>query len=313
MLCLPIAGQVKRVPEQCPYKSTQSRILRHIITFSQPIFLFILRCIVAFHSLVVLLPLRLLNPSMKSAPTMEASELDSYEFECQVLFDTIFETWYERKWLKFDQAWLTLRDGYAKSISDGEWWMSEHSRFCSRKVGALYDLTNGIYAILWENTDSTRAIQSSAFHCIQDLTSSVIGENSQLGSDSTTHNQWLQKLLGIAGTSTKPFPNFSRILENPSLNLLLEENSFIFLSKCGVKLPVTLLQHFSELHIRIFNYIYPKQPLTFSSDTFPNYPDHLCLYNYGKKTMNHDAAFDAREYQTNSIRLVSTEVINRDF
>lgn len=188
--------------------------------------------------------------------------------------------------------------------------MSHHSRYCSEKVGGLYDLTNGIYAIICENIDST--IQSSAFHCVQDLTSSVIGENSPLSIGNTKHNQWLQKLLGNPETLTEPFPTFSGILEEPPHDLLLEENSFIFLSQCRQP-PVTSLQHFAELHIRIFNYIYPKQPLTFSSDTFPNYPDELCLYNYGKKIVNRDAAFDAREYQTNSIRLISTEVINRDF
>jgi len=98
---------------------------------------------------------------------------------------------------------------------------------------------------------------------------------------------------------TEPFPTFSGIVEEPPNDLLLEENSFIFLSNCD-QLPVTLLQHFAELHIRISNYIYPKQPLTFSSDTFPDYPDQGLLYNYRKKTMNRDAAFDAREYQTNS-------------
>jgi len=196
MLCLPIAGRVEHVPEQCPYKSPQSRIFRHIFTFSEPIFLFISCCIVAFHSLVVLLPLRLLNPSMKSAPTTGESELYLYNLksERRELFEAIIKTWYEKKWLKFDQAWLTLRDAYAKSISDGEWWMSQHSRYCSKQVGALYDLTNGIYAIPWENIDST--IQSSAFHCVQDLTSSVIGANYLFGSGKTDRNQWLQKLLG---------------------------------------------------------------------------------------------------------------------
>ena len=108
MLCLPIARQARCVPEQCPYKSTQSRILRHIITFLKPIFFSLSRCIIAFHSLVVLLPLRLLNPSMKSAPNTEESGLNYYKYERWRLFRAIFETWYEEKWLKFDQAWLTL-------------------------------------------------------------------------------------------------------------------------------------------------------------------------------------------------------------
>jgi len=248
----------------------------------------------------------------ESAPTTGESELYLYNLKSKrrELFEAIFETWYEKKWLKFDQAWLTLRDAYAKSISDSEWWMSQHSCYCSKQVGALYDLTNGIYAIPWENIDST--IQSSAFHCVQDLTSSVIGANYLFGSGKTDRNQWLQKLLGNPRTLTEPFPTFSGIVEEPPNDLLLEENSFIFLSNCD-QLPVTLLQHFAELHIRISNYIYPKQPLTFSSDTFPDYPDQGLLYNYGKKTMNRDAAFDAREYQTNSIRLVLTEGINRDF
>jgi hypothetical protein len=310
MLCLPIAGRVERVPEQCPYKSTQSRILRHIITFSKPFFFFISHCTVVFHSLVVLLPPRLLNPFMKSATTGGEGERYSDKFERRYLFEAIFDAWYEKKWLKFDQAWLTLRDAYAKSISDDEWWMTLSSRYRSSTVGGFYDLTTGIYAIIWENSDST--IQSSAFHCVQDLTSSVIGENSRLEAGNTEHNKWLQKLLGNPLTLTEPFPTFSGSLEEPPHDLLREENTFIFLSQFG-QLPPSLLQHFAELHIRIFNYIYPKQPLAFSSDVFPSYPDNLCLYNYGKKTMKRDAAFDARECQMNSIRLVSTEVINRDF
>ena len=297
VLCLPIAGRVKRVPEQCPYKSTQSRILCHIITFSKPLFLFISRSIIAFHSLVVLFPLRLLNQSMENASTVD-------KFERQWLFEAIFETWYEKKWLKFDQAWLTLRDAYGEGISDGEWCMSQMSRYRSGRVGGLYDLTNGIHDIIGENIDST--IQSSAFHCIQDLISSVSSENSQLDSGDIKHNQWLQKLLSNREV-TEPFHSFLGILKNPPHDLLLEENSFIFLSQCG-ELPLTSLQHFAELHIHIFNYIYPEQPLTFTSDKFPSYPDELCLYNYGKKTTNRDAAFDAHEYQRNSIRFISTEL-----
>ena len=307
MLCLPIAGRVERVPEQCPYKSTQSRILRHTITFSRRIFLFISRCTVAFHSLVILLPLRLLNRS-KSAPTTGERDLD---FERQQLFAAIFCAWQKKKWLKFDQDWLMFWDVYVKSISDGEWWASMDSAYRSEAVNGLYDLTNGIHDIIWEN-DST--IQSSVFHCVQDLTSSVIGENSRLNAGSIEYNQWLQKLLGNAQILTKPFPvaTFSGILKEPAHDLLRDENTFIFLSQY-VQPPLTLLQHFAELHIRIFNYIYPKQPLAFSSDAFPSdafpsYPDDIYLWNYGKKTMNRDAAFDVRECQTNSIRLVSTEL-----
>jgi len=305
MLCLPIAGRVELVPEQCPYKSTQSRILRHIITFSKRIFLFLSRCTVAFHSLVLLLPLRLLNSSMKSAPTMLKNEPDLEPGE--LLRASIFDAWHKKTWLKFDQEWVILRDVYAKSISDGEWWVSMDSRYRPGVVKGLYDLTNGIHATIWEN-DST--IQSSAFHCVQDLTSSVIGEKSQLDAGAIEYNQWLQKLLGsppILTKLTEPFPTFSGILKEPAHDLLREENSFIFLSQ-HPKPPLNLLQHFSELHIRIFNYVYPKQPLAFSSDAFPSYPDDICLWNYGKKTMNRDAAFDVRECQTNSIRLVSTEL-----
>jgi hypothetical protein len=230
---------------------------------------------------------------MKSAPTTGKDELYIYKFERTELFRAIFETWYEKKWLKFDQAWLTLRDAYAKSISDGDWWMSSISRYRSGRVGGLYDLTNGIYCIIAEDTvDST--IQSSAFHCVQDLTSSVIGENSRLHGGKTEHNQWLQKLLGIPPVLSQPFPTFSAIVEEPPHDLLQDENSFIFLSQCPDP-SLTLLQHFAELHIRIFNYIYPKQPLKFASDTLPSYPDQLFLNNYGKITTNCDAAFDARE------------------
>jgi hypothetical protein len=309
VLCLPIAGRVD-VPEQCPYKSTQSRILRHIITYSRPIFFFISRCTVAFHSLVLLLPPRLLTPFTGSATTTGEDVRYNDEFAREDLSEAIFAAWDEKKWLKFDQAWLTLRDAYAKSISDGEWWMTPSSRYCSETFGGFYDLTTGIYAIIWENSDST--IQSSAFHCVQDLTSSVIGENSRLDAGNIDHNQWLQKLLGNPQKLTEPFPTFSGSLDEPPHDLLREENSFIFLSQY-IEPPLTSLQHFAELHIRIFNYVYPEQPLPFSSDAFPSYPDYVCLHNYGKKTMNRDAAFDTREYQTNSIRLVSTEVINRNF
>jgi hypothetical protein len=244
---------------------------------------------------------------MKSAPTTGEGELLLYKFERKELCGAIFETWCEKKWLKFDQAWLILRDAYAKSISDGEWWMSHTSRYRSGRVGGLYDLTNGIYyTIIGENVDST--IQSSAFHCVQDLTSSVIGENSLLNDGNIEHNRWLQKMLGSPQSLIEqPFPTFSALVEEPPHDLLLEENSFIFLSQCPEP-SLAFLQHFAELHIRIFNYIYPNQPLTFTSDTFPSYPDELCLYNYGKKTFNRDAAFDAREYQLNPIRLVSTEL-----
>jgi len=305
MLCLPIAGRGGRVPEQCPYKSTQSRILRHIITFSSSVFKFVAHFIVIFHSLVILPPLRLLNPSMKSAPTTGEYELHTYEFERRNLFEEIFDAWHKKKWLQFDQAWLTLRDAYAKGISDGEWWMSQSSYFRSVQVGALYDLTNGICDIVVRTIDPT--IQSSAFHCIQDLTSSIIGENSQLNDGNVEHNQWLQKLLGNPLTLTEPFFTFSRILEEPTHDLLRDENTFIFLSQC-IKPPLTLLQHFAELHIRIFNYIYPTQPLACSSDAFPGYTTWAFYRNYGKKSMNLDAAFDVREWQMDSIRLVSTEL-----
>jgi len=297
MLFLPIAGRVERVPEQCPYKSTQSRILRHIITFSKRIFLFLSRCTVAFHSLVILLPLRLLNRSMKREPTELERVLYPYKLEDRER--AVFKAWYETKWLKFDQEWLTLRDVYAKSISDGEWWMYMDSRDCPEPIKELYDLTNGIHAIIGEN-DST--IQSSAFHCVEDLTSSVIGEKSRLDAATIKDNQWLQKLLGNPPILTEPFSTFSSILKEPAHDLLRDENTFIFLSQC-IKPPLTSLQHFAELHVRICNYIYPKQPLAFSSDAFPSYPDVVCLYNYGKKTMNRDGAFDVRECQMNSIRL----------
>ncbi|KDR70537.1 hypothetical protein GALMADRAFT_877797 [Galerina marginata CBS 339.88] len=290
-MCLPIAGRLDQVPDQCPYKSTQSRILRHIITFSQPVFLFFTRVATALHSLVVLRPLRLVNSSMNSPPAPGDDRRYSYEFERRHLFGDMFEIWCRKKWLKFDQDWLTIRDGYAKSISDGEWWMSHDSRFYARKVGPLYDLTNGLFSIIAENADTT--IQLSAFHCIQELTSSVIGENSEYPAFLLKQNQYLQKLLGDPRLLSEPFPTFSSILEKPSVELLKDENAFIFISQCSNP-PIILLQHFAELHIRILNDIYSEQPLASTTASFPRYPENLCLYNYGKKTCNRDGVFNAQ-------------------
>ena len=295
VMCLPLAGRVDRIPVQCPYKSTQSMILRHIFTFSQPSFWLLSHSATTAHSLLVLLPLRLVKPSIQKAPNSGEVDRSIYEIERETLFGDVFETWCRKNWLNFDQDWLTLRDAYAHSISDGAWSMSLSSRHDGKKVGPLYDLVGGLSLITTENVDST--IQSSAFHCIRDLTSSIIGKNSQLNGGNLQHNQYFQKLLGHLNL-TERFPTFSSLTKEPSLDLLCDENSFIFLSKCPRTPSLILLQHFAELHIRILNYPYPTERLTDTSDflsVYPDYPEYQLMYSYGKKDNILEAAFDARE------------------
>ena len=124
-ICLPLARRVDQVPQQCPYKSPQSRIFRHIVTSSEHAFAVYSRSVVAIYSLVMLLPLRLIQCFRKKGSNSEQREGrgDEDEDERPDLSDVVFKIWKEKKSLTFDEMWLVLRDGYARSISEGTWWM----------------------------------------------------------------------------------------------------------------------------------------------------------------------------------------------
>ncbi|KDR70459.1 hypothetical protein GALMADRAFT_230087 [Galerina marginata CBS 339.88] len=229
---------------------------------------------------------------------MEQRDTFFDEFQRKWLSEAVFETWKKRHWLSFDEDWLVLRDAYARSVSDRSWWMSEFTRYRSRQIGPLYDLTRGLSSIAIRNESHT--VRFSGYHCVQDLTSSVIGESARIfiAIERRDHSQYLQKLLGGAALD-QPFATFSDILMDPTVGFLQDENAFIFLSRYRHPHPI-LLQHFAELHVRILNHLYPNPPRTDISDSwkaYPSYADAQWLYTYGKapwRAAEYDIAFDIR-------------------
>lgn len=311
MMCLPLGKHADRVPQQCPYKSPQSRIIRHIITFSEPAFAVYSRSAVAFHSLVTRLPLRLIQSFRKNASNLEQHEgpADQDEDERSYFSGVVCEIWRQKKWLVFDEMWLLLRDGYARSISEGTSWMTLDAVTASDQP--LYDLTRGIPSLTVGNFKST--IPVSGYHCVQDLTSTVLFENSS-GLDIVERralNHYLQKLLGRS-VLNQPFGTFSAIVEVPSLALLQDENAFIFLSSVNDP-PLILLQHFVELHIRVLGYMYPKIPhktISKSLTIYPEYPNRQWVYTYPKQSWvdeKYGPAFNTGKV-LNNLKLFATEL-----
>ena len=140
----------------------------------------------------------------------------------------------------------------------------------SAEVGPLYDLTKGMPSTIFVGVESIILFQ--AYHCVQDLTSSVLVGH-PLGLDiGKRHalNHYLQMLLGRS-VLNQPFGTFSAIVE-VSLALLQDENAVIFLSSINNP-PLILLQHFIELHIRVLGYMYPKIPHITISKPLTTYPE----------------------------------------
>lgn len=314
MMCLPLGKHANRVPQQCPYKSPQSRIIRHIVTFSEPAFMVYSRSAVALHSLATLLPLRLIRSFRKNASNSEQQEgpADQDEDERSYFCGVVCQIWREKKWLVFDEMWLMLRDGYARSISEGACWMTLDAVGTSDQAGPLYDLTRGIPSLTEVmNVEST--IPLSGYHCVQDLTSAVLVKNpSSLDiGERRALNHYLQKLLGHS-VLNQPFGTFSAFVEVPSLALLQDENAFIFLSSVHNP-PLILLQHFVELHIRVLGYMYPKIPHTTISKPliiYPEYPNRQWVYTYPTRPWvdeQYGPAFNTSRV-LNNLKLIATEL-----
>ena len=175
----------------------------------------------------------------------------------------------------------------------------------AEQVDPLYDLTRGIPFLTVGNFEST--IPLWGYHCVQDLTSSVLVEHSSF-LERRALNHYLQKLLGRS-VLNQPFGTFSAIVELPSLAFLQDENAFIFLSSV-INPPLTLLQHFVELHIRVSGYMYPKIPHTTISKPYSEYPNRQWAYAYPKQSWvdaKYGPAFDTGRV-LNHLQLIATEL-----
>ncbi|PPQ97606.1 hypothetical protein CVT26_002405 [Gymnopilus dilepis] len=262
VFCVPILHGTGKVPSQAPYKSTQSLLLLHFLTFWTPAFKAYVHLANVLHSLLVIYPLRLLHACSLG--------LDVEKNRTPVRDEDFWDAWFQilctarsRSWTEFDQLLLQRRDVYAKTIFRKEWYMTSQTRCTTEAIGPAYDAATGISSAVFDYC--TPEIHESAYLATQDLIQalSIADEAPEIAVEC---HQYLQRVLvsrslELAGH----FPSFSAVLRDHNVAFMRDETTYIFLSQIGI-LPDNLLQHFAELNVRLMNHLYSCTPLRLHSN-----------------------------------------------
>ncbi|KAF9556236.1 hypothetical protein CPC08DRAFT_820578 [Agrocybe pediades] len=253
-------------PPQCPYKSTQSRLVLRFLTLSSTIFL-ILALPMLFISSAIWLPVNSVLWRILKRPTFERRRHFGIRFFLgrrwyTRQYENLFQFWRSSSWMAFDKKWLRFRSLYMVSVDrlgyPGLYWSD-----ISHVPLSAYDCTRGVLEIQARivsalsdigrvaNTQAQDALLYNLYHGVKDIITCMATE-------ADTYAICIQDLLyqpkQIDASCLPVSRVFERTFTSPLRDVMIEETLFVFLYQVPHTLRGVLLNHFFELRCRLLSY-----------------------------------------------------------
>jgi len=264
-----------QVPDQCPYRSTQSWALHRVLTFSNTFFL------------IHLLPGILLWSFPQHIVEAIRSNSDEIPFRGIPFFlkrsyenrgyEKLSEFWRSDCWITFDDKWIQFRTAYMKSkiqLAQSHWTSLTHPGV------RLYDCACAVSKIQTRLIDVSRdhtAEIIALYHVIEDIFTyhTSGGTDRSRASMDDLEVSILQKIIHLPG-----YFGWKDIFSNPftdsraTSQVRREETLLLFLNKFRTLPAGVLHNHFLELRARMLKYYldrhYEKEPGVFNiTERFP--------------------------------------------
>ena len=241
------------MPSQCPYKSTQSRVLHRILTFSPIAFLISLTPLMILWSLPQYFIHRppfskASNKAFRGFPFFVQQSNDNCY---QRAYKTLCHFWKAESWFSFDDKWMQFRSAYMVSV---ETLGMVHWVYLGYR-GALYDCTHAVMEIQERLCrvgfkDPTQKILA-LYHIVDDI------QEHFLETFHVSDTSILQQILYSPEDLRKELHSLSYNDSSPT-DLRREELLMIFLSKFQSLPSGILMDHLLELRARILNYSFVR-------------------------------------------------------
>jgi hypothetical protein len=178
------------LPSPCPYKSPQSQAFRHLITTFWRSFL-ATKWLMAQVQWLIMHFRKFLYRFIQleiSQPRFIKTSQD---------FPSILTVWGKASWIDFDHSWLRFHDCMFLNIMDGRV-LNEYYR----PAKPLYDTIKGIQSIARENhMNPSEPYLFTQFHCLHDISSSIVGKRINMTSTQAYRNSYFQWLLCLENSN----------------------------------------------------------------------------------------------------------------
>ncbi|KAF9554889.1 hypothetical protein CPC08DRAFT_160341 [Agrocybe pediades] len=251
-LALPIPKGARRVPAQCPFKSSQSLLFRRAMTYSYKVFHAGVRLFVGIRYMTVVIPSRILLSLNLSKRPADPEQPVKNLWPHRVNF---LEAWSKATWLSFDEHFILLCDAYAANIIARENYIAYSTMGMCRRIGHVYHSVLGIQrAFSWylKSGDEIRDLLT-AYHSIRDVIARVTRmEHSYPEASLLLQRVYFssQRLNAGPAQSSYLFPYV-----NVPTTQICEEILLSFLNPRRNSLPHAMQCHLEELHVRLVAFL----------------------------------------------------------
>ncbi|KAF8967703.1 hypothetical protein BDZ97DRAFT_1916647 [Flammula alnicola] len=202
----------------------------------------------------------------------DKSLVAQHDIKVEDLQVDIFKTWRMGNWSKFDATWMSIRDTYFRATCDNSSWLYRTRDERNPYTKHYYDTMQGLRKAIEENFSvEDESVIFAAYYCAQDLPLPARNNLADGPVPKTefdpipilrTRNHYLSKLL--RDDKNQSITHLSDILEEPTLDLLYDENSSIFLAFISSRDdtspngPHSTSKTFAEAQFRLLGYLYEK-------------------------------------------------------
>ena len=237
----------------CPYKSPQSQAFRRLATTFERSFL-------ATSWLMARVQWSIMHfrQFLYRFIQLEASQPRFVKTSHEI--PSVLTVWCKPSWIDFDRSWLSFHDCIFLNIMNGEL----HNRHY-RPTQPLYDAVRGIQYIARGNDMNPREPYLFAqFHCLHDISSSIVGKDVNSTSPQTYRNKYLQFLLTLKSSNDldqkSPFLSHMLSIFKFDSRFLSEENTIAILDIVDPdqEFSPILSRHFAECNFRLLTAVYSK-------------------------------------------------------
>ena len=241
------------LPSPCPYKSPQSQTFRRLATAFQSGFLATSWLMGRFQWLTMHFR-QLLYQFIQ----LEASRPRFVQISDE--FPSPLTVWRKASWIEFDCSWLSFHDCMFLNITEGRLLNQYY-----RPEKPLYDAVKGIRSVARGNhTNPSEPYLFSQFHCLQDISSPIVGKGINITSPQMYRNTYFYLLLILKSSNDciQNVPSLSQLLADCNLDgrLMSEENTLAILDIVDPyhTLSPTLSTHYAESNLRLLKAVYSK-------------------------------------------------------
>jgi len=254
LVILPIyLERTSNLPSPCPYKSPQSQAFRRFTTTFQRSFLATSWLMARFQWLIMHS-----RTFLYRYIQLEASQPRFVKTSHE--FPSVLTVWRKASWVDFDRSWLSFHDCIFLNVIYDEL-RNRHYR----PTQPLYDAVKGIrYIARGNDMNPPESYLFAQFHCLRDLSSSIIGKDVNSTSPQTYRNRYFQFLLTHKNSndldSRSPFLSSMLAIFRFDSRFLSEENTIAILDTINPdhEFSPTLATHFAECNLRLLAAVYSK-------------------------------------------------------